>query len=347
MYKYLPPRQNLILKRYKHNGFKSIIDKLKLFGPRDILNISAEIPEDSYFPNEILNSNSYYGHSSIIKDFCGLDENYILKLSIQHGMYFGKTFFEPEAKTFKNYLVWGDSVKSNLKQVIDNKMTTIGSPFFYSKNFLTNTQIKKEKNRLGKNILVFPAHSTHNSELKFDIDEFISSILQKYATTYKIRVCLYWKDCTQENLSIYEKYGIECVTAGHIFDPMFYPRLKSLLEVSDVTASNDIGSFLGYSIYMKKPHQIFKSKLSVLGDVGGFRSKVYNEFRQDVNYNKLYQLLSECDLEISKEIYDICDKYFGFSNIKSSNVLKKIILDCESNYNESFTRKYFFYNLNE
>ena len=51
------------------------------------------------------------------------------------------------------------------------------------------------------------------------------------------------------------------VTAGYIMDPLFLSRLKSIIQLSDLTMSNNVGTHLGYCIYLNKPHWIVRQKI--------------------------------------------------------------------------------------
>lgn len=48
------------------------------------------------------------------------------------------------------------------------------------------------------------------------------------------------------------KKKYEVVTAGHYYDYNFLPRLRSIIETSDITMSNNLGSHLGQCIYLNK-----------------------------------------------------------------------------------------------
>ena len=59
----------------------------------------------------------------------------------------------------------------------------------------------------------------------------------------------------------YLEHGFECVTAGHIYDPFFLSRLKSIIDLATITTSNEIGTHIGYCIFMGKPHYFYNSSV--------------------------------------------------------------------------------------
>ena len=46
------------------------------------------------------------------------------------------------------------------------------------------------------------------------------------------------------------------VCAGHAYDPHFLDRLRTLIELSDITLSNNLGTHIGYCVSLGKPHWI-------------------------------------------------------------------------------------------
>lgn len=338
----IPPRQKFLFQRSKRRAYISFINDMSRIGPNEVSELSEMWKNIPFYPFDILNANAFYGHSHILKEYVEFPVEQYLKAGIQHGMYFGKAYFKPEAETFPYYFTWGRGVTSNLEALIDNQIREIGSPYFYAKEFLAEQDILSEKNRLGPNILFFPAHSTHTSKLTFNVENTIREIRFKYGSRYKIRACLYWKDCNQELISRYSSLGVECVTAGHIFDPAFYPRLKSLLRICDFTMSNDIGSFIGYSVYHGMRHELVKSDLTLDSDIGESRSKTYAQFNEDINYSKLVLYLNQGFERNRESIEAICSKYFGYDCIKEKDELLFLIKQAENLYNQSFKRKYFY-----
>ncbi len=101
----------------------------------------------------------------------------------------------------------------------------------YANHYLNAEKRQTEKPRVGKNLLVFPAHSIHYNITHFNIDKHCDKIKELGKGFDSIRICLYWKDMLRGFDKAYSKHGFECITAGHIFDPMFLPRLKTIIDI--------------------------------------------------------------------------------------------------------------------
>ncbi len=175
----------------------------------------------------------------------------------------------------------------------------IGPFIHYASSLLSKKQIQSEKKRLGKSILFFPAHSTPVIGMEFDINFLIKQI-KKISKNYQtVRICLYWKDVLMGRDKVYKDAGFECVTAGHMLDPNFLPRLKSLIEISDLTAANIISSQTGFCIFLKKPHIYIDSNI-VLKTSKHWKKKI-----NDVFESKEYLIIMK---EFSKFNYKISEK---------------------------------------
>jgi hypothetical protein len=109
---------------------------------------------------------------------------------------------------------------------------------------------------------------------------------------------MYWKDILNGNHFPYREHGFQVVTAGHRSDSYFLSRLKDIIELSDYTMSNFVGTHIGYCISLGKPHYIIKQKYEIYGE------NIEKEFedRRDINY--LHSFKNE-----ESEIIDAFDNF--------------------------------------
>ena len=166
---------------------------------------------------------------------------------------------------------------------------------------------------------------------------------------------MYWKDVLLGTAEIYQKFGFEVVTAGHYYDPMFMSRLKSIIETSTMTMSNKLGTYIGYCIYLNKPHLLLKTKVDVEkissdGKLAEIEQGLLEEVRKkDINrdVDQIYDLLSENREVITPEQYTFLNKYWGFTEVKSPKQLRKLLMAFEGEYQlkNNFEKK--FYQLHE
>ena len=300
----------------------------------DLQGLCADIPSSIYCSPEIVPFNDFYGNAEQLKKFLNIASCYQLKVAIQHGNQYGDAYWDEEIKeTLPISLAWGEHIYSIWKKCTSKKIFKIGAPFFYTHGLLDDIEVGKARDRLGKNLLVFPAHSMHNSTISFETEAWIGkiqSISKKFDT---VRICIYWKDYVLGRHKPYLDAGYECVTAGHIFDCNFLPRLRSLLEISDASLSNRIGSFIGYSIFLGRPHVYIDQKIDIKdhNNIGRVQEEE-NAWRRDPGVQKIFQSFSSSDFFITDEQIASLDPYFGFSEIKSKSELIGILLLAEELY---------------
>lgn len=278
---------------------------------------------------------NFYGDYFVLKNYSGISFPILppKKFTIQHGIIFFPSNWEDMKKDAIN-LMWSKIVASDFnKKYSCNRAIPIGCPFFYSDFLLTESEIKKERLRLGTNLLAFPMHSTHWTTTKFNKKSFIQLLKEQKKIFNSVRVCLYWKDIQNGEAELYLREGFECVSCGHIFDPYFLPRLKSLIRISDATISNSLGSQAGYSIFMNKPHWIVPDPYEVLEE--GPRSaydtvlKVINDFDNNPSLSYIKTaFLNNSTYQITNLQKKIVDDYWGVANIKSKEEICNILLKC-------------------
>ena len=62
-----------------------------------------------------------------------------------------------------------------------------------------------------------------------------------------IKICMYWKDIQLKRHQIYIDNGFEVISAGHIYDKMFYYRLYDILIRFNYSLGSSFGSFVFHS----------------------------------------------------------------------------------------------------
>lgn len=218
---------------------------------------------------------------------------------------------------------------------------TIGPYIHYANSLLSKEELKSEKERLGRTLLVFPSHSIEGLISNFKTEDFLSEI-EKISKEYdNVRVCLYYKDVKLNRFKQYQKKGYEVVTAGHFYDYNFLPRLRSIIETSDMTASNDIGSHLGYCIYLNKPHYLINpTTVDHIGEKNGenVEAMVENDkkFRETEknNANKI-NIINEFtiyDEKITKNQYELINYLWGFDEVKTPKELNELFIEINKNF---------------
>ena len=191
---------------------------------------------------------------------------------IEHGLFLGHYVARCSYKYKTNNIItfgkYREDVLLSNQNIIDNKknIIAIGPYIAYAKSLLKDEELLNLKEELGKTLVVFPTHSIENMTTDFDNNQLVHEI-ERLRIAYQFKtiiICLYWKDIIDKrdicNSYLRQNYKIVC--AGHKNDIFFLNRLHSIIKLSDVTMSNEVGTHVGYCIYLHKPHYIFKQSIA-------------------------------------------------------------------------------------
>ena len=81
-----------------------------------------------------------------------------------------------------------------------------------------------------------------------------------------------------KTIEIYKRNGIDCVSAGHIFDYIILMLgSQSLLTIMMLRFLTQWG-VIGYSVFMNKPHIMLKNDYKLEGDTEGGRGEQLKKF---------------------------------------------------------------------
>lgn len=296
----------------------------------DIEDLSKHINMFSPYTNEIQPVNDWYGHATILKKNLGLPSTYQFKFIIEHGTYFSDQVADIELESNLPSFVTYSNYRAKILKKFRSHTYAIGPLIHYAPNYLNEDQLAKEKKRLGKTILFFPSHSLIGLTNDYDYDwsyKKIKSIAKGFDT---IRVCIYWRDVLLGKHKYYQSKGLECVTAGHILDPIFLSRVKSIIQTADLTVSNDASSPLSYCIYMNKPHIIFYQRPQMHGKK--YFKKIMTDYWKSDPYNQVVKEFSKIQFQITSKQRKLIKLYCGTNNVKSKDELRKIIQETEQIY---------------
>jgi hypothetical protein len=286
-------------------------------------------------------SDIYFIKQTLTK-YANLPDDYEIKAYVEHGVqltdYIGGGF-RPDSKPS---IVSSPFRVSIIENVSNNGAYAVGPYIAYAKSALSKEKLKSEKVRLGRNLLVFPLHSIRGLKSSYDIGTFCEKINEIAKDFDSVRICLFWKDITMGTAEIYENYGYEVVTAGHYYDPMFMPRLRSIIETSTLTMSNGRGTHIGYCIYLQKPHFLHlmeNSKEMIKSDgedIAKIEFEANKEVQKKLNYSQdiklMTKLLSKYQDYISDDQYHLLNRYWGFDEVKTPKELRNLLLQLEGEY---------------
>ncbi len=219
---------------------------------RGLLRRCADRPLDT---PERHTPNDFYGHAVILKRYADLPPELPLGASLEHGPFIPSFAWRVDLESpLPAMLCFSASRVKVLTTRTAKPALAVGPPILYARPALGPTAFRAQKNRLGRSLLVFPSHSTHHIAVDWDWEALFGLMEEVGRDFDSVRVCLYWKDVLGGKAEPFLRRGYECVSAGHMFDPEFLPRLRSLIELSDMTLANEYGTQLGYSVLLGRPH---------------------------------------------------------------------------------------------
>lgn len=267
--------------------------------------------------------NDFYYNAYHMKKYCGLSNNYRIKAAIEHGVYLDDGVWDLDINHgYNNIITLGEARKEILKNRTDKNIVKVGPYIAYAESFWNEEKIVKEKVKNGKTLTVFPSHSTTQVDMNFDIPQFIKKIREISAGYDTIVVCMYWKDVLQKKYEAYEKEGFKIVSAGHMFDPQFLPRLKTIILLSDMIMANDFGSFIGQATYFDKPCYLYKMDCNVKADNDIYIKEYMSKGRL---YKQAFDVFNSITNKVTEEQYAFCNYVWGNNEVKSKDELREIL----------------------
>jgi hypothetical protein len=310
-------------------------------------------PFKKYRTNEIWYYNEVYGFSYILKKYAGYKDDYMLKFIATHGVRyrnltgsgFSWEFDQNAPMIFTN----SDFAIEIVEKFIDKTVKVIpGSlQILYANRHLNHEQFASEKLKLGKNLLVFPAHTSSSTNPFYDFSNFINEIqnIRKNYNFNSVTICLYFRDIARGFDKKYFGYNFNITCAGHISDCNFFPRLRTIIELSDVVMANSDTSAMWYSLSLGKPFYFWNDdsmryENSVHIDDPEFGNNWYKLHKESEEITEIRKTFSEYTEYITEDQKILIDRYCDTKHLKSPEEMRKIFDESEQMYLSGNYKKY-------
>jgi len=297
----------------------------------DFFNYENLIIESHVFSSQYFGRNNMYGIAKTVNSYSNKKSNYVIKGIIEHGLYLGNHFLDDEVnnKNFPGMITFSNYREKVLRNNTQKYIFKIG-PYIHYSNSYSKIIEEEIKSRYGKILLVFPYHSIKNIDYEYNYNDFIKEIknIRDLYNFDNVFVNMFWLDIKKGYHNKYREEGFLITTAGTNNDNQFLRRLKTLIQISNFTISNNIGTHTGYINYLDKPHYIYEQKVNAV-------SKTKEDYKREFGNrdfestekikNKLYKAFSKISFEITKEQKELCNYYWGFDKIKTPNEMNFIL----------------------
>lgn len=289
-------------------------------------------------PNQIMGStyslkhsygeNTMYGYAEELLNYAGLSYKDIFYLPLlEHGISV-PDFFQSSMKhpyifecRYKEKL-WNENSKGV-------HCYYVGPYIHYAKDYYEKAELNKEKEKLGKTVLVFPPHSTEVEGTDYSLEQFdkylFGSICKKYDS---IIACIFWANLNDTYVQRLKSRGVKIVSAGFKLDVNFVRRLKSIINLSDAVLYPSFTTSIGYAFYLGKKVICVYNR----GDVTLGPSIAFTEKENDIinsGFEAMQQhfsrVFSEDAEPFSKEQRNLINTYWGLDEIKTPEEIRNIV----------------------
>ncbi|SDH60868.1 hypothetical protein SAMN05421493_102110 [Pseudobutyrivibrio sp. 49] len=271
-----------------------------------------------FVPGELCLEGINYGHINELYRFAGLRKrsNVYVPL-VEHGVRFGEEIGDFECSDYNFcHITQGEYRKKMIHEFNPNiPVYSIGPYIHYAKSFYDAETIADMREKNGKTVVVFHSHSEEVKprECKLLVDEMIKQFEGRYKT---IILCGYWFNLDNAFIDDCLKKNVKIVSAGVRWDTKFIRRLKTIIELADAIAVDEVGTQIGYAMCLGKKIEILNS-----ADIEAIEpDNIYNK-----NRKRILQAIKDNDSTgLTKEY----EKYWGGNKIKSQEELRAILDNC-------------------
>lgn len=207
------------------------------------------------------------------------------------------TYSEERVRVIERYLQTKNITK-NVKEV--------GPYILGADNFHSEKKRQKFKNKYGKILLVFPAHSMETLKSNYDIQQLMDEVDRRSDSFDTVFVCLHWLDLKdEEKKRQYARRGHILVSNGKPSDPYFLSRQRDLIELSDMVMTNALGSYIGYSVCLNKPVYFYNQIITLTGDTS-LRAE-----KDNITIERFKKVFGEFSFAITQEQLDLVYPIWG------------------------------------
>lgn len=200
---------------------------------------------------ELHPSNDYYGNATLLKRHAGLRPRATLHAAVEHGIVLGDFVWEADLASGLPVMLCASSARAaTIAPSLPDGMGVV--PIGPLIHYVGRPAPPPSRSEDGV-LVAFPAHSTHHIDVDYDAESFAELLCAQRPRHADVRVCLYWRDVQRGLHEPYRARGLTCVSAGHIYDPRFLPRLHAILAGAGAVATNEPGSHVIYAAALGRP----------------------------------------------------------------------------------------------
>lgn len=210
-----------------------------------------------------------YGHRKAFFEYAGYEQQKDKRFCLpyfEHGINWQEQYLKTYSHNMLHSFVFQGPYKNQMlnKECPWHPVYNIGPYVCYAKSYYPQDKIQEMKRSYGKTLLLYPLHTCEGATADVDRKEFVRLTMDKFKNQCStIMISVYWNDVDDPLYDAFQAEGAMLVSAGYRQDQNFIRRLRSMVELSDFTAGNHIGTHIGYCMALEKPHVIFNMNAQV------------------------------------------------------------------------------------
>lgn len=266
-----------------------------------------------------------YGHLQALFYYAGIPlKNAIYLPNIEHGI----TLRGVSSQPFPTNAVVSSARRRRLIHQFrpESPVFCVGPLIHYAQGFYTAEQLEACKRRLGKTLLLFPAHSHETVKAVYGEEKYVNMVLERYAGQYDtILACIFYNDLFGETCRLFRERGVHVVSCGFRFDPYFIRRLKTLLLLCDHISMNQFSTSLGYALYFNRPVELW-SPDEVKLDFYGERMEDEAMLQKTAEFFKVF---APNGFRITERQKALVEDIWGEAQIKTPQEIEAIVAVCK------------------
>lgn len=311
-------------KVYKTIGTFSCIDSISDFGDFKSALVKSGILSHSsktlYSVKRAYGESLLYGHLSCIAEFAHFQKNQLIFFPImEHGV----TFWEVVRTAGFSRVCQGRYLMENWQMKYPGvPLFSIGPYIHYANTYYDEIKSSALKKKLGKVLLVVPAHTHEMATQNYNMRSFVDNIMRLGMNYDTVMILAYWADVQYALYDYFAAAGAIVVSAGFRGDPLFISRLKTILSLADTVVGNDIGTFIGYAYYLGK--QVILLPDDIKYSFSDIKLSEKERAVYQTNYQQFYRAFSEDpDPSLQRRL---CKRFWGVGLEKTVEQLQDILL---------------------
>ena len=284
--------------------------------------------------HELHIQNAYYGHATVLKTFAGIPQRRSLKVAIEHAVAVVSEVWTVDAETAMPMFLCASEERARTYSALfpGTEAVAVGPMIEYADTL-------RDPNPVGGRLVAFPAHSTHHIKAQWDPTFFVNQLLDERNRWGEVVVCLYWRDILAGLNEPFEAAGFRCVTAGHMYDTAFLPRLRTIIESAEAVITNEVGSHVLYSVYLQRPARIVPEDIDYVAAPEVLeRDGATPQHWQGETIRTIRELFEHDTYALTQQQTDFVGALTGRSSRRSRTDMKEILTRAEEQYRDQHPR---------